>query len=138
MSNCLSSNVGLGAQKKSPFLATKVKQEPPPPARSPEKGTLPKEAIEKLHKKSEGAGGGQKSTSEPVDLSKSSNNNNNNEEDGDVPPGMVRGPNGQLWPAWVFCTRYSDRPSSGKSLHCSKKLSIGREMQNFCSVRYIL
>ena len=26
---------------------------------------------------------------------------------------MVRGPNGQLWPAWVFCTRYSDRPSSG-------------------------
>ena len=35
------------------------------------------------------------------------------EEDG-VPPGMVRGPNGQLWPAWVFCTRYSDRPSSGE------------------------
>jgi hypothetical protein len=34
-------------------------------------------------------------------------------EDG-VPPGMVRGPNGQLWPAWVFCTRYSDRPSSGE------------------------
>jgi hypothetical protein len=19
-----------------------------------------------------------------------------------------------LWPAWVYCTRYSDRPSSGK------------------------
>ena len=35
------------------------------------------------------------------------------DEDG-VPPGMVRGPNGQLWPAWVFCTRYSDRPSSGE------------------------
>ena len=34
--------------------------------------------------------------------------------DEDCPPGMVRGPNGQLWPAWVFCTRYSDRPSSGK------------------------
>ena len=33
---------------------------------------------------------------------------------GDCPPGMVRGPNGQLWPAWVFCTRYSDRPSSGR------------------------
>lgn len=33
--------------------------------------------------------------------------------DADCPPGMVRGPNGQLWPAWVFCTRYSDRPSSG-------------------------
>lgn len=61
-----------------------------------------------------------------------SNNNNNNQpvdlsakqdaksgkgedkKDADVPPGMVRGPNGQLWPAWVFCTRYSDRPSSGK------------------------
>ena len=94
----------------SPKFVTKVKQEPPPPARSPEKGTLPKEAIDKLHKK-EG-----KSTSEPVDLSKTSNTNNNNngEEDGDVPPGMVRGPNGQLWPAWVFCTRYSDRPSSGE------------------------
>ena len=24
----------------------------------------------------------------------------------DVPKGMVYGPNGQLWPAWVFCTRY--------------------------------
>jgi hypothetical protein len=22
----------------------------------------------------------------------------------------------QLWPAWVYCTRYSDRPSSGESL----------------------
>lgn len=22
--------------------------------------------------------------------------------------------NGQVWPAWVYCTRYSDRPSSGK------------------------
>ena len=33
--------------------------------------------------------------------------------DADCPPGMVRGPHGQLWPAWVFCTRYSDRPSSG-------------------------
>lgn len=26
----------------------------------------------------------------------------------------AKGP--QLWPAWVYCTRYSDRPSSGKSL----------------------
>lgn len=24
--------------------------------------------------------------------------------------------NGQLWPAWVYCTRYSDRPSSGKTV----------------------
>lgn len=29
-------------------------------------------------------------------------------EDGKVP---------QLWPAWVYCTRYSDRPSSGKFLN---------------------
>ena len=35
-------------------------------------------------------------------------------EDDELPPGMVRGTNGQLWPAWVFCTRYSDRPSSGE------------------------
>ena len=47
----------------------------------------------------------------PVDLSKTSNEAP--KADADCPPGMVRGPNGQLWPAWVFCTRYSDRPSSG-------------------------
>ena len=89
----------------------KIKQEPPPPARSPEKGTLPKEAVVK---KSNNA-----NINQPVDLSKTSaGDQNDNEckgkEDEDVPPGMVRGPNGQLWPAWVFCTRYSDRPSSGK------------------------
>ena len=60
---------------------------------------------------------------QPVDLSSKNGSENKNGqnnaskgkegEDG-VPPGMVRGPNGQLWPAWVFCTRYSDRPSSGK------------------------
>ena len=66
---------------------------------------------------------------QPVDLSKqtegcasSKSNDENNKDnskgkdDSDLPPGMVRGPNGQLWPAWVFCTRYSDRPSSGKGL----------------------
>ena len=90
--------------KKTPKQLNKIKQEPPPPASSPEKGTLPKEAIEAAKKKTT------TTSSEPVDLSKNANNNN----DGDVPPGMVRGPNGQLWPAWVFCTRYSDRPSSGK------------------------
>ena len=47
----------------------------------------------------------------PVDLSKTTNEAP--KTDADCPPGMVRGPNGQLWPAWVFCTRYSDRPSSG-------------------------
>ena len=41
--------------------------------------------------------------------------------DADCPPGMVRGPNGQLWPAWVFCTRYSDRPSSGPRARKMKK-----------------
>ena len=39
----------------------------------------------------------------------------------ELPPGMVRGPNGQLWPAWVFCTRYSDRPSSGPRARKIKK-----------------
>ncbi len=47
----------------------------------------------------------------PVDLSKTSNEAP--KQDPTCPPGMVRGPNGQLCPAWVFCTRYSDRPSSG-------------------------
>jgi len=32
-----------------------------------------------------------------------------------------------LWPAWVYCTRYSDRPSSGKfifSTHLQKKFKL--------------
>ena len=55
---------------------------------------------------------------QPVDLSSKNGNAGDAKKKADdqegVPPGMVRGPNGQLWPAWVFCTRYSDRPSSGK------------------------
>ena len=43
--------------------------------------------------------------------------------DPDCPPGMVRGPNGKLVPAWVFCTRYSDRPSSGPRARKIKKKS---------------
>ena len=42
-------------------------------------------------------------------------------KDADCPPGMVRGPNGKLVPAWVFCTRYSDRPSSGPRARKMKK-----------------
>ena len=55
---------------------------------------------------------------EPVDLRRQSDNK---DQDEDCPPGMVRGPNGQLWPAWVFCTRYSDRPSSGPRVRKVKK-----------------
>ena len=55
----------------------------------------------------------------PVDLSKTSNEAP--KTDADCPPGMVRGPNGQLWPAWVFCTRYSDRPSSGPRIRKPRK-----------------
>ena len=55
----------------------------------------------------------------PVDLSKTTNEAP--KADADCPPGMVRGPNGQLWPAWVFCTRYSDRPSSGPRARKMKK-----------------
>jgi len=59
----------------------------------------------------------------PVDLSKTSNEAP--KADADCPPGMVRGPNGQLWPAWVFCTRYSDRPSSGPRARKMKKSEGG-------------
>merc|ERR1712130_462213 len=59
----------------------------------------------------------------PVDLSKTSNEAP--KADADCPPGMVRGPNGQLWPAWVFCTRYSDRPSSGPRARKIKKSEGG-------------
>ena len=59
----------------------------------------------------------------PVDLSKTSNEAP--KADADCPPGMVRGPNGQLWPAWVFCTRYSDRPSSGPRARKVKRSEAG-------------
>ncbi|KAK9503614.1 hypothetical protein O3M35_010137 [Rhynocoris fuscipes] len=31
-----------------------------------------------------------------------------------IDPVIPDDPNGPVWPAWVYCTRYSDRPSSGK------------------------
>ena len=55
-----------------------------------------------------------------MDFSKTSNEAPKTDEV--CPPGMVRGPNGQLWPAWVFCTRYSDRPSSGPRVRKVKKV----------------
>ena len=58
-----------------------------------------------------------------MDFSKTSNEAPKTDED--CPPGMVRGPNGQLWPAWVFCTRYSDRPSSGPRARKIKKTEAG-------------
>lgn len=64
---------------------------------------------------------------QPVDLSSKNDKKSAEGEDG-VPPGMVRGPNGQLWPAWVFCTRYSDRPSSGKLTTIFLHFSV----VNFC------
>lgn len=30
--------------------------------------------------------------------------------------GSTKDENGQSWPAWIYCTRYSDRPSSGRNL----------------------
>lgn len=42
----------------------------------------------------------------PVDLSKES----------EKPSGQGDSAQPMLWPAWVYCTRYSDRPSSGKCL----------------------
>ena len=48
--------------------------------------------------------------------------------DADCPPGMVRGPNGKLVPAWVFCTRYSDRPSSGPRARKVRKKAAAEEV----------
>lgn len=39
--------------------------------------------------------------------------------------GSTKDENGsQLWPAWIYCTRYSDRPSSGMCITVSIKLFI--------------
>ena len=49
----------------------------------------------------------------PVDLSRTSN----------LPSGMIAGPQGSLVPAWVYCTRYSDRPSGGRARNRKRKES---------------
>ncbi len=86
------------------------------------------EALKRERKRSEGAASPKlpnNSSGQPVDLSSkqqqpsSPGAKSDDKDGGDVPPGMVRGPNGQLWPAWVFCTRYSDRPSSGERAQIS-------------------
>lgn len=52
-------------------------------------------------------------TGKPVDLSKGEPENNK----GPSPvTGESVGQQPMLWPAWVYCTRYSDRPSSGELL----------------------
>lgn len=54
------------------------------------------------------------------DSGKNNNNNNNLVNDDDQESDATTGTGDQqssekeLWPAWVYCTRYSDRPSSGK------------------------
>jgi homeobox protein engrailed len=40
---------------------------------------------------------------------------------------MLRGPTGALLPAWVFATRYSDRPSSGRSKQRTKRTAASIE-----------
>lgn len=34
----------------------------------------------------------------------------------------------KMWPAWIFCTRYSDRPSSGKLIFYFFSLAVGGQM----------
>jgi len=89
----------------SPTLASPLAKKPPPPSKVNGTATSSKPKAMDIEI--------------PVDLSKTSNEAPKTDED--CPPGMVRGPNGQLWPAWVFCTRYSDRPSSGPRVRKIKK-----------------
>ena len=89
----------------------KSSSKPSAPARQPTPSTKPVQSKPKPAPKID--------VEVPVDLSKTTNEAP--KADADCPPGMVRGPNGQLWPAWVFCTRYSDRPSSGPRARKVKK-----------------
>ena len=50
-------------------------------------------------------------------------NNNSPVSETKCPEGQVQGKDGKLWPAWVYCTRYSDRPSSGKNISFYKNLN---------------
>lgn len=62
-----------------------------------------------------GAASGKLSAASPVDLSKS---DSNHQEKSSSSSSSSEGGSSQpmLWPAWVYCTRYSDRPSSGMSM----------------------
>ncbi|XP_020772864.1 homeobox protein engrailed-1-B [Boleophthalmus pectinirostris] len=42
-------------------------------------------------------------------------------------PPLLKDQNQLLWPAWVYCTRYSDRPSSGPRTRKLKKKKNGKE-----------
>ncbi|XP_067686069.1 homeobox protein engrailed-1-B-like [Haliotis asinina] len=44
-------------------------------------------------------------------------------------PGMADEKPAQMWPAWVYCTRYSDRPSSGPRSRKAKKREKHQEQQ---------
>lgn len=46
------------------------------------------------------------SSSSPTTTNDSSSSSSNNQQKGNLAPGV--------FPAWVYCTRYSDRPSAGK------------------------
>ena len=57
----------------------------------------------------------------PLDLSPSSLPPSPPASPSPPPPGMLRGPTGAILPAWIFATRYSDRPSSGRARKGAKK-----------------
>lgn len=59
----------------------------------------------------------------PVDLSKECSDSKSAKTESDS---GSSGEGNTMWPAWVYCTRYSDRPSSGKYLHKLKNLKCAR------------
>ncbi|XP_039298382.1 homeobox protein engrailed-1a-like [Nilaparvata lugens] len=50
----------------------------------------------------------------PVDLTKQKSAPVSTPTSKSTPTSQASSPPEMLWPAWVYCTRYSDRPSSGK------------------------
>lgn len=93
--NILKSDFG-GNDNVIPVKKTKSESKKEKPAKEvSERTSLP---VDKEVKKSEGE------KESPVDLSQ---DNSANGSGSDTP---------MLWPAWVYCTRYSDRPSSGENL----------------------
>ncbi|XP_050315591.1 homeobox protein invected-like [Anthonomus grandis grandis] len=88
-----------------------IRKSKPPPCRRTSTGSFAGERRiqEKVQRVGEGAEKG------PVDLSPKG--------DGGGSDGKEEKKDGQqiLWPAWVYCTRYSDRPSSGPRTRRIKK-----------------
>lgn len=104
---CLDSNCSSDSTSSSPSSSSSSSSTSPSPS-SKQNSSKQSEAV------SNGAGGYADSPSTIMVVSGSNG--------GSTP---TKDNQSMLWPAWVYCTRYSDRPSSGKALIVAELNRLG-------------